>query len=237
MVVPAIEVFAPDELAAAAAARLSDEIVARGRSRIALAGGNTPRPIYEALAQSSRIDWSAVHLFWGDERCVPPDHASSNYRMVRETLIERLKGPIHIHRIAGELPPSDAAAAYARALGDEPLDIVLLGMGDDGHTASLFPSMADLGATGPAVIRGTAPSEPRERVTLSLATINRARLVVFVIAGAAKAPRVREVLDQIQNDAPVLPSAKVQPVSGRLLWLLDTSAAAELNPRRDRKHG
>jgi len=97
--------------------------------------------------------------------------------------------------------------------------------------------MADLGATGPAVIRGTAPSEPRERVTLSLATINRARLVVFVIAGAAKAPRVREVLDQIQNDAPVLPSAKVQPVSGRLLWLLDTSAAAELNPRRDRKHG
>ncbi len=230
--VPDVRVFSPDQLIAAAATLLAADIkevvAARGRCRFALAGGGTPVPVYQRLAWAplaSTVPWASVELFFGDERAVRPDDPASNYAMVKGSLLDHIDIPAgNVHRIHGELPPAEAARAYAEELGDEPLDIVLLGMGDDGHTASLFPDTPDL--DGGAPVRVTrSPVPPTERVTLGLGVLDRARSVYFLVSGAGKAARLAEVKRQIESGAPTLPAARVQPTGGRLIWLVNREAA------------
>ncbi|MEP7200349.1 MAG: 6-phosphogluconolactonase, partial [Chloroflexota bacterium] len=181
--------------------------------------------------------WSRVHVFWGDERCVPPDHADSNYRMARETLLDHVAIPAgNAHRIRGEAEPAVAADEYARELhavvgNTSPrMDLIFLGMGDDGHTASLFPHSPAIHETTRwvvAVAHATPPPPLVARVTITPVVINAARQVAFLVAGAGKAERLRQVLSEpYQPDE--LPSQIVKPSDGELLWFVDTDAAKYL---------
>jgi 6-phosphogluconolactonase len=220
---------------------MRDAIAARGRCLVALSGGSTPKPLYELLATPSyagRIDWSRVHLFWGDERCVPPDHPESNYRMTREALIDRVAlPPENVHRIRGEDDPHRAAEAYEQTLRewfgtDDPpprtFDVVLLGMGPDGHTASMFPETA-----APTETRRWAMAvhvehpHPMWRVTLTTVVLNAAADVTFLVSGADKAPRLREVLEERGERR--LPAQRIEPAQGNLHWMVDAAAAAQLH--------
>jgi len=234
---PRIRRFADlESLASGAAEELVDcverAIGERGLCRMAMAGGSTPRPVYRLVAGpdlAARIEWERVHVFWGDERCVPPTDRASNYRMVHDELLAQVPIPKrNIHRIEGERSPDDAARRYEETLGDEPLDVVLLGMGSDGHTASLFPDTPGLGRHKERVIATVAPAAPVHRVSLTTRAINEAAAVRFWISGAAKAEPVAKVFRQIEGGAPRIPAARVQPPSGNLLWLLDDDAAARL---------
>src|SRR6202521_838148 len=178
----------PEEVAAAAAAEIAGAIHKGARSLV-LAGGTTPRRCYELLA-GMEVEWGRVTVLFGDERCVPPDDPDSNYRMVRETLLSRV-APASVHRIAGELGPDPAAMAYDHVVAYlVPLDVVLLGIGEDGHTASLFPDHPELKADGWAVGVRNAPKPPPERVTLTLPALRGARKVFILAAGAGKADAV-----------------------------------------------
>lgn len=224
--------------AAAEVARLAADAVARrGRFTLALSGGSTPRRLYELLAERVGVPWESTHLFWGDERCVPPDHPLSNYAMARAALIARVPIPAaQVHRIHAEAdPPEAGAAAYAallrhqnaRAGTDGPLafDLVLLGMGADGHTASLFPGDAALDERERWAVAVTAPPfyDPRRRITLTLPVLNAARAAFFLIAGADKRPVVRAVLDVPATAEGRYPAAMVRP-AGPLVWFLDEAA-------------
>lgn len=212
-------------------------ITERGRFSIALSGGSTPRALYRLLASVpywEQIDWGKAHLFWGDERCVPQDDDESNYRMTRESLIEQVPLPAaNIHRVHGEMPPAEAAAAYEEELrqffaGDIPrFDLILLGMGDDGHTASLFPHTAALDETEKWVMANYVAQKNVWRITLTVPVINAAWQVAFLISGAEKAGRLREVLYGTHQPHD-LPSQLIQPTRGTLVWLLDTAAASAL---------
>jgi 6-phosphogluconolactonase len=216
-------------------------IVSRNRFSVALSGGSTPQALYARLASpefSERIPWKAVHLFWGDERCVPPGHADSNYHMAFESLLTRLPIPAgNIHRIQGELPSPDAAARYEGELraffGKEPdFDLVLLGLGDDGHTASLFPGSPALSESVRWVVdvEHTTPPLPLvSRVTLTFGVLNAARRVVFLVSGAGKA----KILAQVLRGRLSLPAARIQPEHGELLWLVDQAAAGGLERESD----
>jgi 6-phosphogluconolactonase len=211
----------------------------RGRFSVALSGGSTPAALYSLLATADfarRVDWSRVHVFWGDERCVPPDHPQSNFRMANETLISKVPLPAeNVHRIHGEDDPKQAAAAYEallrRFLGAEHLDLVLLGMGDNGHTASLFPGLP--GVTEPVrwVLAQYVEVVSMWRVTLTPVVINAAHHVAFLVAGAEKAARLRDVLEG-PTQVEVLPSQAIRPTGGELCWLVDAAAAARLERRR-----
>ncbi len=239
-----VEIF-PDasELARAGADRFvtvtRGAIRTRGRCLVALSGGSTPRPLYELLASETygaRIDWSRTHLFWGDERCVGPEQPESNYRMAREAMIDRVPLPLgNVHRIRGEDPPEAAAAAYERLLreffgpGDAPgrsFDLVLLGMGRDGHTASIFPGSAAATETRRWAM-AVHIEQPRDmwRVTLTTVVLNAAADVTFLVAGADKAPRHRDVLRGDRERRTPLPAQLVKPVRGELHWMVDTAAA------------
>ncbi len=210
-------------------------IAERGRFTIALAGGNTPRPVYERLASAShagRIDWSRVQVFFGDERCVPPEDPRSNYQMARAALCDHVPIPSgNIHRMRGEEAPEQAALAYkselrASLLGDR-FDLVLLGMGDNGHTASIFPGLAAVTETDRWVLAQYVEVMGMWRVTLTPPAINAARHVVFLAAGAGKAEMLLRVL-QGPYDPVVLPSQIIRPTQGELHWLVDQAAAARL---------
>ena len=220
-----------DAAAADVVELMAEAIAARGACRIALGGGSTPKPVYERIAQAGleeRIDWARVHIYFGDERCVPPEHEASNYRMAKEAMIDRIAPAPRVHRIAGEQPPAEAARAYAAELGDTPLDICLLGMGGDGHTASLFPGRPEAAERSARVVAARSPVAPFERVSLTLRAINEARAVRFWVTGGDKAARVAEVFREIASGTPGLPAAQVQPASGALVWFLDEAAAGGL---------
>ncbi|UJR79482.1 6-phosphogluconolactonase [Sandaracinus amylolyticus] len=213
-------------------------VAARGRFTIALAGGGTPRPVYERLAHPTfacRIDWSRARIFFGDERCVPPDHPESNYRMVREALLDRVPiDPANVHRIAGEDDPEKAARDYEQTLREQldgSFDLVLLGMGDDGHTASLFPGSPALDEARRWVLptESTRP-HPMWRITLTPVVIDAAAAVTFLVAGASKAERLREVLEGGAG-AESLPAARIRPTDGALRWMVDADAASQLRRR------
>ncbi len=244
---PEVEVYGDaDSLVHAEAERVvalaREAVSARGEFSLALSGGSTPRPLYELLATprfASQVDWSCVHVFWGDERCVPPDHIESNYRMAREALLDHVPIPAsNVHRIIGEAQPDDAAAAYEEILrayfgrrsgpADRTFDLALLGMGDDGHTASLFPGT-------PAVteeerwVLASHVTAPRDmwRITLTPVALNAAAAVTFLVAGASKAKRVRDVLEGSARAAP-FPAQHIHPRHGALTWMLDAAAAEQL---------
>ncbi len=224
---------------------LGAAVAARGKVSLVLAGGSTPRELYRRLAGSpwrERVDWGAVELYWGDERCVAADDPASNYRMASETLLAGLEAvgvePAAVHRIAGELGAEEAVRDYDRTVremaGDPPrFDLVLLGMGEDGHTASLFPATVDPEGSGRLAIATVAPVAPHERVSLTLGALNGAETVVFLVAGADKAEAVARALGQVSGDpADAPPAARVRP-RGRLLWLLDREAARLLRATID----
>lgn len=217
----------------------------RGAAHVALAGGSTPRPVYHRLTEEpwrDALPWPEVEWFWSDERCVPPDDPRSNYHLAREALLAPAPVPEgRVHRVHGELPPAQAVAAYeaeiASVLGTVPLfDLVLLGMGEDGHTASLFPDLFAGGVTDPhpgVVVAATeAPVEPRQRVTFTLSCLNAALHVLVLVRGAGKAEMAARVLAALRSgeteDVP--PAARVRPLNGELTWMLDAAAAAELPP-------
>lgn len=238
------------ESAAELVARLAHEAIAgRGVFTVALAGGGTPRPVYERLAmihdQVSKggqgiIDWPRVHVFFGDERCVPPEDAASNYRMAKETLLDRVPIPAeNVHRIRGEIDPAVAAAEaeqdVRRVLGSggvPSLDLVMLGLGDDGHTASLFPGTAALREATRLVVPQYVDKLAAWRVTFTAPLVNAARNVLFLVEGAGKAATLAAVLEgPWQPD--VLPSQLVRPSDGVVHWMVDAAAAARLSGKTD----
>lgn len=247
-----------EELAVKAArrfARLADQyIVGCGRFAVALSGGSTPRAMFSLLAEhpfADTVPWSSIYFFWGDERCVPPDHPDSNYRMANETLLSKVPvPPQNIFRMPAEIPdPEQAAEQYARALsrfffarpgapesGTAPLsslprfDLVFLGMGPDGHTASLFPHSAALEAGEQIVVANYIEKFAAHRITLTAATINNARNVTFLAAGDDKAEVLKNVLEgSFQPD--LYPSQMIHPGNGTLLWMVDEAAARLLTDR------
>jgi 6-phosphogluconolactonase len=242
-----IRVFADaGEMDAAAAEWLTgvsaDACAARGAFTIALSGGSTPRRLHTMLADPARpfrgrIDWSRWQLFWGDDRHVPPDHPDSNFRMAKETLIDRVPiAPTQVHRIHAELSDAnEAAVGYEHELrgyfAGRPwpaFDLVLLGMGPDGHTASLFPGTGAVHESTRWVIAPWVEKLKTCRITLSPPAINAAAHVIVLVAGADKADALRDVLDG-PRDPDRLPAQIVQPASGSLTWFVDASAASKLS--------
>ena len=237
----------PERLADAVAqhivARAAAAIAATGRFTLALSGGSTPRAAYSRLATGdSRLTteaWQRTHVVWGDERCVPPDDPRSNYRMAKEALLDQMPIPAHqIHRIRGEDDPEKAAGEYERELrvllGSEgSLDLVLLGMGEDGHTASLFPGQAAVHETARWVVAVPSPDATMWRVTLTPAVLNTARNVTFVVSGANKAARLQQVL-RGPFTPDLLPAQAIRPIQGRLTWMVDQAAAGRLRPEISR---
>lgn len=210
------------------------------RFTVALSGGSTPKGLYELLALDAckeRVPWTKVHLFWGDERCVAPDHPDSNYRMVREALLSHVSIPAeNVHRMAGEHEPGLAASKYENDLkksfhltdGVLPrFDLILLGIGEDGHTASLFPGSAALGESGHMVVAHYVEKLQAHRLTLTLPVLNHAAEIVFLVSGRNKADIVKEILaNEVGSLMP--PAARVRPPAGRLTWLVTRDAATEL---------
>ena len=224
-----------DSLAHLFVERAAAAIEARGVFRVALSGGGTPRPLYERLAEpetSKRVDWAKVHVFFCDDRCVPADDAASNARLVDESLTGSVPIPAgQVHIMDGVADPATGAAAYAEVLGSEPLDLALMGMGGDGHTASLFPGGAELTEMEQRVVPSTSPVAPTSRLTLTLPVFTEARELVFLVLGADKAQRVAEI-DAQTRDGAVLPAALVcahaAKAGRRARWFLDAGAASAL---------
>jgi 6-phosphogluconolactonase len=249
---PPLEIFSDPETLVQAAEEKMIRLGAaaagkNGTFTVALSGGSTPRPLYTRLAAgrfARAIDWSRVHLFWGDERCVPPDDPRSNYRMVRESLLDAVPiPPRNVHRIHGEEDPEVAAAAYERELrtffgskgAEGPpragFDLVLLGLGGDGHTASLFPGMPAVTERRRWVMAQFMEGLSMWRITLTPPVINAAKEVIFLVSGAEKAPRLRDVLEgPLQPET--LPAQMIKPEQGGLLWLVDDAAAGRLKSVR-----
>lgn len=227
----------PQELAEAAAKDFTHKaalaIEERGRFAVALAGGSTPKATYESLARNhaGEIEWSKVHAFLGDERTVPPDHADSNYRMASEALLEHV--PIgSVHRMRGELDPEEAAREYEEELrdffGEYPrFDLIHLGIGEDGHTASLFPRTKALDAADHLVVSNPVEKLETIRLTLTAPVINAARSVVFLVAGEGKAEALKEILGG-DADPRDYPSKLIQPTAGGSKWMVDEAAASLL---------
>lgn len=225
----------PEKLAEAAAsefaAKAAEAIEERGRFAVVLAGGSTPKAMYGILARdySDSIDWSKVNVFFGDERTVAPDHEDSNYRMAREALLDHVRVG-SVHRMRCELPPDEAVAAYEEQLreffGSEELpqfDLVLLGIGGDGHTASLFPETPALEVQDRWVAANPVPKMDTIRITLTVPVINAARSVVFLVAGEDKAEALKEILEG-DADPREYPARLIQPPAGPE-WMLDRAVA------------
>ena len=242
-----LRIFADEkELFAGAAATFVDAACAvlavRPQFSVALAGGSTPRGLFELLASPAyrdSVDWKKVVWFWGDERSVGAEHPDSNYRMATEALLSHVAvDPGLVHRLCGETEPlskgaEDYQQTLAKAFGipaDGPppsLDLVLLGMGSDGHTASLFPFTAALDEKTRWVVANDVPQLTTRRLTLTYPVLNAAGCVLFLVTGAGKAKVLREVR-QGPHDPRRLPSQTVDPQGGRLLWFVDRAAASQL---------
>jgi 6-phosphogluconolactonase len=240
----------PDAAAAARRAaqyfvEMAGEAVgAYGRARIAISGGSTPKAVFELLADANqpwraRMPWGKLDLYWVDERSVAPDDGESNYRMTREALLDHVPlYPQQIHRIEGELEPEAAAARYESELrngfrlegAESPrFDLVALGMGEDGHTASIFPHTSAIHELGRLAVANHVPQKDAWRITLTWPVINHARSVFFLVAGHGKAAILQEVLTG-PHDPERLPSQLIWPSSGILTFILDKAAAALLPP-------
>jgi 6-phosphogluconolactonase len=239
---PDVRIYRDLEALSTAAANLfaetaTEAVADRGRFLVCLSGGTSPARLYELLAQRpyrESVPWAQLRAYWGDERCVPAEDLQSNYRQAREALLGRV--PVaaqHTHRIRTELEPQLAASDYARVLrlGATPplawprFDLVLLGLGEDGHTASLFPGAEMDPTAATAAVQGQYQNRPSWRVTLTPQVFNSARKIVFLVSGAAKSKIVATVLYGDSRPAE-LPAQRILPTDGELIWLLDTGAAA-----------
>lgn len=243
------QVWPSAEQMALAAARLfathvQQAAARRGVARIAISGGSTPQATFKLLADPAQpflatVPWDKLQLFWVDERCVPPDHPESNYGVCRELLLTKVPIPeSNVFRMEGELNPEEAASRYESALrnimklegAESPaFDLVALGMGPDGHTASLFPETEALNELGRLVVANHVPQKDTWRITLTWPVINQAIEVAFEVEGKGKTDVVAEVLTG-PRDPDRLPSQLIRPANGKLLYLLDEDAAAKLPP-------
>ena len=229
--------------AAAFIASISNQTIqSKGRFIMALSGGSTPKTLYQALASPEwrgRFDWTKIYFLFGDERCVPADHPDSNFNMANSSLFHPLSIQAdHVFRMRGEgEDPSAVAMEYEQAIrqltGARPqtmprIDLILLGLGDDGHTASLFPGTVAMQETEKIVTPGEAPTGIRTRLTLSLGVLNQAAVVLFLVMGEGKADMVRRILEPASDADRSLPASKIAPESGQLVWMLDQAAAAGL---------
>ncbi len=231
-----------DELARAAAEEIAGTaeaaIAARGRFTIALSGGSTPKPVYRLLAEEpyrDRIQWDRVQVFWGDERHVPPDHPDSNFGMAHDELLSKVPvSPDNIHRVRAEKPDAERAAseyswtlrsAFDLEIDQRPrFDLVLLGLGADGHTASLFPGSDAVRERTSLVMAPWVSAQSAFRITLTLPVLNHAARVLFLVSGEDKAEALRSVLEgDLQPDR--FPAQSVRPEAGELLWKVDRAAA------------
>ncbi len=245
MSTPEIRVLpTPQELFAAAAEEVircaTEAVRQRGRFTIALSGGSTPKSLFNLLATNARtiLPWDRTFFFWGDERHVPPTDPESNYRMADETMLSKIPvAPGNVFRIPAENPDAAAAAeAYEETLrkffqvktGEFPVfDLILLGMGPDGHTASLFPGTDGLQEKSRLVIANWVEKFKTHRLTFTLPVLNAAACVTFLVSGTDKAPVLKTVLE---SDAPAeqYPAKLIRPADGNLIWLIDRAAASEL---------
>jgi 6-phosphogluconolactonase len=237
-------------LAAEAFARIAAAAVAkRGRFTVALSGGTTPAGLYGVLASDARlrdaVPWDRTQVFWGDERQAPSEHPESNYRMAREVLLSKVPVPeVNVHRIQGDLPDaSEAARRYEHdmraslGLGEGELprfDLVLLGLGADGHTASLFPGTEALQEKHHAATANWIDTLRSWRITLTVPAINRARAVMFLVCGEDKAEAVKSVLEKPRDSEEAPPARLVRLRSGTVLWFMDPAAAKLLDGKKRR---
>ncbi len=230
-----------DELSQAATKKfieLANQAIAeRGRFLVSLSGGSTPMKLFERLANET-LDWTRVHFFWGDERCVPVDDPGNTYGQTKKILFDKI-GTTNIHRVTSDpstgsgqrLEPAQAAQAYAQTLSgfaDAPFDfprfdLVLLGMGDDGHTASLFPGSPVEIETSTIAVTAHYQDRPANRVSLTPKVFNQAREIWFLVTGAGKAETLRHVINGERN-LEQLPAQRIQPVNGNLIWMIDEAA-------------
>lgn len=241
---PSIEIFpSPNDLAEKVAVDLVNRIKESSKSKtpltIALSGGSTPALLFSILGKqfAGSVEWDNVHLFWGDERCVPPDHPESNYGMTEQKLISRINIPLaNIHRIRGEEDPVKESVRYSEEIcsftgqrkGFPLFDIVMLGLGEDGHTASIFPGHDELFITDKICEIAFHPVTKQKRITITGKVINNAGSVVFMVTGKNKAVIVERILN-MRPDAAGFPASYISPVYGELHWLIDADAGSLLH--------
>lgn len=220
------------------AQRFGDYLIEKARGReifnCALSGGSTPKLLFDYLAQKypEPYHWEHIHLYWGDERCVPPSHAESNYLMTKEALLDKVQIPAgNIHRVRGEDDPAKEAKRYADVLTQRlpehnfapVFDLVILGMGTDGHTASIFPHQMELLQSEEICAVATHPESGQQRVTLTGKVINHAKEVIFLVTGANKKEKIHEILHQTGNWESY-PASHIAPEDGELVWFVDDAA-------------
>ena len=248
---PKLRIFDDLEKLSIQAANLFSEqaarsILERDQFLVALNGGGTPARLFQLLATDfqDKVEWAKIHIFWGDERCVPPDDAGSSYGQVRELLLRRVPIPeSNIHHIKGELTPVEAAKEYSLLLKEyasPPLDwprfdLVYLGMGEDGHTASLFPGSPVNVSEAALPVSAHYQDRPANRITLTQLVFNSARMVVFMATGEKKAVTLAEVLSDRYNPE-LFPAQRIDPKDGELIWLIDNDAAGKLPRKITRKY-
>jgi 6-phosphogluconolactonase len=224
----------------------NEAVEKRGQFTLALSGGKTPRLLYGLLAGefSTKIDWTAVHFFWGDERCVPLDHPDSNFALAYDTLVSKIPiPPQNIHRITAEIEiPEKAAESYEKTLREffkdseeqasPTFDVILLGVGEDGHTASLFPGSLELKKRNHWVAAVNAPSFllPQNRITLTFPLINRSRAVFFLVSGAEKSRVLKSILEEPDKARKLYPAAMVQART-KLIWYVDEDAFPDISSK------
>jgi 6-phosphogluconolactonase len=235
---PDVQIFKDLPALSQAAAQLfiasaEQAIAERGRFLVALSGGSTPTALHRLLVDAP-VDWPRVHVFWGDERCVPVNDPGNNYAQARDALLAHVPIPAeNIHRIPAELEPASAARAYAAALSGflhapwPRLDLILLGMGDDGHTASLFPG-SPVNEDQPVIaVMAHYQGRPAQRVSLAPQVINAARQIVFLVSGQSKSATLARVLKGNLNPME-LPAQRIHPSDGKLIWMVDEAAGSNL---------
>ena len=228
----------PEATAKAFADYLCEKQLNVNRLNIALSGGSTPKILFEILVQKylDKIDWAKFHFYWGDERCVPPTSGESNYGMTHEYLFQHIKiSEENIHRVLGENTPNEEAIRYSQLItenlpsinGLPQFDLVMLGLGEDGHTASIFPHQMELITSSKVCEVAEHPISGQKRITLSGSVINNAKEVCFLVTGEAKAEKVNEIIN-ITGHCELYPASYIKPTHGELIWFLDKAAAEKL---------
>ncbi|SNZ00574.1 6-phosphogluconolactonase [Flagellimonas pacifica] len=227
------------EVAERFSAYFSELVKGKTEVHVALSGGSTPKIVFDVLASDygDNIDWNKIHFYWGDERCVPPTDDQSNYKMTVDHLFSKIPVPErNIHRILGEADPIGEAMRYANLLeinldrieGVPQFDLVILGMGDDGHTASIFPHEIELWNTQDHCVVATHPDSGQKRVSINGKVINTAKEVAFLVTGAGKAEKVKAILEKTEGFE-AYPASLVNPRSGKVVWFIDAAATAKLD--------